>query len=126
MSTTPNLLIPLISQSQNNKEITFNTAIDILDESLCGNKSEALPGTTFTMPTNDFQQNWLLTFTGALSGDCTITLPAGYAKQFAVINKTTGGHNLIFQVGTNATTKTISDANLHLMYSDGASAVYGS
>jgi hypothetical protein len=123
MSTTPNLLIPLIAQSQNLKEVTFNTAIDTLDEAMCSNKSEALTGTTTTLPQSDFNFNGFLKFTGALTGDNTITLPSGIAKIFMILNATTGGHNLKFKVGSGSTV-TISDANPHLMYSDGVSVVY--
>lgn len=124
MSTTPNLLIALIAISQNLKEITFNSAIDLLDEAMCSNKGESLTGTTTTLAQSDFLTNMFLKFTGSLSGDNTITLPSGCAKLFMVLNSTTGGHNLIFKVGTGAATVTISDANPHLLYSDGLNTVY--
>lgn len=124
MSTTPNLLIPLISISQNLKEVSFNTAIDLLDEALCSNMAEPLTGTTLALGPVDFRTNGFLKFTGALSGDCTITLPSGIAKMVMVLNATTGGFNLIVKVGTGAATATISDANAHLLYSDGVNTVY--
>src|SRR5579859_3543066 len=124
MSTTPNLLIALIAISQNLKEVTFNTAIDLLDEAMCSNKGEAISGSTTALSQTDFLTNMFLKFTGALTGNNTITLPSGCAKLFMVLNSTTGGHNLIFTVGTGASTVTISDANPHLMYSDGVGNVY--
>jgi len=62
-----------------------------------GRKSFALSGTTLTMAKNDFY-NRTFVFTGALTGDCTVTVPtviAGYRR--VIVNKTTGGHNIIIQ-----------------------------
>jgi hypothetical protein len=125
-TTTLNLLIPLIAGSQNNKEITFNSAIDALDEALCGNIAEALTATTFTLGSTDFLSNLFFKFTGTVSASLgiTVTLPTGVAKLFIVYNATTHLNPLTFQVGTNLADVVISDGNPHLCYSDGVGSVY--
>jgi hypothetical protein len=124
MSTTPNLLIQHIAASQNQKEVTANTAFDLLDEAMNSQVSKALSGTTFTLPQADALQNFFFIFTGALTANNTITLPAN-KKVYAVVNNTTGGFSLIFKAGTGAATVTVSDVGVpHLIYCDGANTVY--
>jgi hypothetical protein len=125
-SVSTNLLIPFIAGSQNNKEITFNSAIDALDEALCGNTSEAITATTFTLGSTDFLGNLFFKFTGTISPSlgCTVTLPTGIAKLFIVLNDLTNMNPMTFEVGTNVADVVISDSTPHLMYSDGVGNVY--
>jgi hypothetical protein len=117
--------------SSTTKVTTLNSAFDALDTALSSVISEALSGSTFTMPTADYLGNGVFLFTGALTGDCTITLPgfatsepdtAG-ARLFGIVNETTGGHSLIFTVGTGTANVTISDSDPHLMHSDGTANI---
>lgn len=119
---TPNLLITLIAQSQNLKEITFNSAIDTLDEALCSNKSETMTDADFSVPATDYQTNGFLKFGGPLTAGRKITLPSGMAKMTIVQNNT--GQILTFVTGSSVITAVISDNKPHLLYSDGVANVY--
>ena len=119
---TPNLLITLIAQSQNLKEITFNSAIDSLDEAMCSNKSETMTDADFTIPAADFQLNGFIKFSGPLTAGRNVILPSGISKWAIVVNNT--GQILTFKNGTATLTVAISDSNPHLLFSDGAGNVY--
>jgi len=124
--STPNLAITHLTASQSNKVVTANTAFDDLDGALCGNASQAMPDSDLTLDTTEFLTHMLLIFTGALSADRNVILPA-HAKPFIVVNNTTGSpsaFNLTFKVGTGADVVTISDSNPHMLYSDGVNSVY--
>ena len=123
MGTTPNLLLAHIVASQNQKEVTANAGFDGLDTALTDLITEAISGTTFTLPPADARAKMFFNFTGALTANNTITLPAT-KKLYVVLNSTTGGFSLIFKVGTGAATVTISDAKAHLIYCDGLNTVY--
>ena len=128
MSTTPNLQIPLIAASQNNKELTANTAFVDLDEALCGNSYvEILQGSgVFTLPLNTYLQNMVIFFTGVLDENEVIILPQN-AKLLIVVNETAGSPSfadLIFKTGNGAVEATITDANFHILYNDGVNGVY--
>jgi hypothetical protein len=124
MSTTNNLLIALIASSQNNKYITANDAFEQLDDSVNSEASEAVGGlSTFDLPQDDYLNNGTFVFTGALTGNCTVTLPSN-ARRIICINSTTGGHDIILIVGSSTVTATLSDANAHLIYCDGVNSVW--
>lgn len=128
MSTTPNLLIPLIAASQNNKETTANTAFVDLDEALCGNSYvEIEQGSgVFNLPLDTFLQNMVLFFTGGLDENEVIILPQN-AKLLIVVNETVGSPSpvdLIFKTGTGSVEATITDSNFHILYNDGQNGVY--
>ena len=124
MSTTPNLLIAHIAAAQNQKEVTANDAFNKLDTAMNDNISVAITGTTHTLAQADALQNVFFIFTGALSGNNTITLPAN-KRIYVVVNNTTGGFNLIFKAGAGTATVTVSDTGVaHFIYSDGVNTVY--
>lgn len=129
-STTTNLLIALVATSQNNKEITLNTALVALDEAFCASKAEAITDADYVLSQADFLSNVFLKFTGNLTANRKIILPTGVAKWLIVLNGTStaggsvGRYELVFQVGTLATVYLTTDTNAHLIYSDGVGNVY--
>lgn len=113
MSTTPNLLISHIATSQNNKEVTANTAFDDLDLAMTNIITEALTGTTFTLPTTpDALQNMVFHFTGTLTGTCVVTLPAN-KKLYIVSNQT--NYPLVFQSPAPGRTVQVQDSQVASM-----------
>lgn len=68
----------------------------------------------YTLTANEWWQGQLV-FTGALSADCTITLPANAGQSPDVFNLTTGGHNIIIQPGNVALTPGTGKGQ-HLQY----------
>ena len=126
MSTTPKLLISHIAASQNNKEVTANTAFDDFDGAICGNYSFDLGDADLVVPQDKALGNLALIFTGLLSADRVITLPQN-AKPYILMNQTSGsptGFDLTVQVGTGAATVVLSDTDAHLVYCDGVNSVY--
>lgn len=124
MSTTPNLLISHIAASQNQKEVTANTAFDEFDEALCNLISIPLVTGNNTLATNSFLYDFVMKFTGGIASDSTVICPAN-AKPFVVSNQTTGGFNLTIKVGTGTATVIIPpDSKYYFLYSDGLNSVF--
>lgn len=126
-SLSTNLLIPLIAQAQNNKEITFNTAIDLLDEALDEFEAvTAVVAADVIITPAQFVSSVFCSFTGAPASNKNVILPTGQARFWIIKNDTTSSPpvNLIFKVGTAAQTVTITDSNAHMIYSDGVSNVF--
>tara|TARA_R110000868_G_scaffold44815_6_gene149267 strand:+ start:4257 stop:6908 length:2652 start_codon:yes stop_codon:yes gene_type:complete len=65
----------------------------------------------------DEARNAVLEFTGALSGNCTVTAPA-VPKSYFIQNSTTGGHSIIITTGSGSTV-TIPSGQVFNVYSDG-------
>jgi hypothetical protein len=65
----------------------------------------------------DEARNAVLEFTGALSGNCTVTAPA-VPKSYFIQNSTAGGHNIIITTGTGSTV-VIPPGQVFNVYSDG-------
>lgn len=84
-------------------ETGWGTLVDanwsVLDGALL---AKALSGSTGSLTTFQAQQNSAFKFTGALSGDCTVTIPAKLLV-YLVQNATTGGHNVVLTTGSGAT-----------------------
>lgn len=128
MSTTPNLLITLLTATQSGKEITLNTALDDLDGALCGNTYVGIAqgSGVFTLSQATYLENMVIFFTGALDENETIILPQ-HAKLLIVVNETVGSPSfadLIFKTGSGAVKATITDSNFHILYCDGVNGVY--
>lgn len=77
--------------------------------------------TTYTLTVNqgtaDQARHLLYPFVGALTADCTVTIP-GVVKVGWVANFTTGGHNVILKVGIGGTA-TIPPGGWFYFYCDG-------
>lgn len=127
MSTTPNLLISLVAASQNNKEVTLNTALVDLDEALCGSLYVEMTDADYTPAQSVALTTMLFVFEGTLSANRHIILPEN-SKPYIIVNNTVGSpspYELLVKVGAGARIATIpNDGNGHLVMSDGLSAVY--
>ena len=97
MSTTPNLLISLIASNQASKEVTANSAISNLELALTNQLVKVLTDANYTLTDpGEARQNMVFTFTGTLTADRNIIVPAA-KKLYIVSNQTTGGFNLTFE-----------------------------
>lgn len=99
MSTTPNLLIDLLTESQNHKEVTVNSALVDFDGTLTGLFTQAMGDADQTLSNANGLYNMVFACTGALTGDRRLIVPP-HKKLYVVNNQTTGGHNIV--VATSA------------------------
>lgn len=100
-----------------------NTNFTLLDDSITGSATVNLAGlTTYTLTTAngaaDEARAAIYNFGGALSADCTVTLPNTEKIGWAV-NHTTGSHNVILTNGGGRTLTLPSTGYWFLYYSDG-------
>jgi hypothetical protein len=128
MSSTASLLIALIASSQNNKEVTANSALVALDVAMNSEIVVALSNADYTMPGTQLASGILFKFTGTLSANRHINLPTGQPRLIIVWNKTTYStgsvdFSLIFQGGTNAAPFITLDEAPHIIYWDGVGNV---
>jgi len=131
MSTTPNLLISLISSNQASKEVTANSAFVALEAAMTDSAAITMTDADYTFATGAGSlglSNLVFCFTGPLTTTRNAILPPN-AKLYVIKNGTLAGspaarQPLVFKVGTAATSVTITDANYHFIYSDGVDDVY--
>lgn len=75
-NSTPNLTIPHIASNQNQKEVTANTAFDLLDGAMNGATSIDIGGSGNVTPSSTtLLQNFSFTLTGALLADISLLVP---------------------------------------------------
>jgi hypothetical protein len=99
--STPNLGIAHIASNQASKEVTANAGFDQLDEALTQQFVKAMSDADYTLADNppvssEARYNMVFVFTGTLTADRHIILPAT-EKLYVVSNQTSGGFNLIFE-----------------------------
>jgi hypothetical protein len=122
MTATPNLNISHMGATDTGKYTEANTAVSDFDGAYHGNVLVPYdPSVAFAAMVAEFLSYMVFILTGAPGSAQTISLPAN-ARPFVVINQT--GQNITFEVGSNTTTATITDANPHWLYSDGSANVY--
>jgi hypothetical protein len=115
---TPYLAIPHIAQSQNSKEVTAKDAFDRLDASVNAQVEIALTDADVTLTQPQIASGGVLKFTGALTADRYINVPA-VDRAFVVRNSTSGGFNLIVQVvGAAGASVSVAPATLASLYCD--------
>lgn len=118
MTTTPNLLIDHIAASQAQKEVTANTAFDVLDKALCQFTSVALTDANLTLTDAQMIGNMALKFTGTLTAARTITVPA-HAKFVYVENGTTGGFAILIKT-PSGTAISFGSGERKILYCNGS------
>jgi len=102
---------------------TTNTNLGtLLEQAITGYQLISIAGlTTYTLSNyngvSDESRNAVLSFTGALSGDCTVTTPA-VNKVYIIQNSTSGGKNVIMSTGSGSTISVPSGLT-YIIYSDG-------
>ena len=94
--------INLVAATQNQKEVTINDAVNILDRSGNADATIAMSDANLTLTATQVRQNGLLTLTGTLTAARVLTIPAG-KRQLIVRNLTTGGFTL--EIGYAAETR---------------------
>lgn len=127
MSTTPNFLIDHISASQNQKEVTANSAFDLLEGAVSNLLSKALPSdANYTLTANEGGEalgNFAVKITGTITADRNIILPTN-KKVYAVQNATTGGFNLVFKTSSGTgVTLAVDTTKYTMLYCDGTNVV---
>lgn len=130
MSTTPNLLVSHIAASQNQKEVTANTAFDTFDEAFCGRTGISVGNIDTTVPSQTFTDCWIINLTGSLSATRKLILPAGIVKPFVVVNScaNTGSLDIVgitVQIGATPTLTQFvpNDGNYYMFWSDGLGSI---
>lgn len=133
-NATQNLDAPYISSSQNQPEVTANSAFDVFDGAIGSLLSHAMSDADYTLntaATPDEVTNYIAYyFTGALSATRNIIIPSDpltstfNKKLFAVFNATTGGHSIVLKTssGTGVTIAP-STTSYTLCYCDGTNVV---
>ncbi len=98
MPQSPVLTIDHVEQGQSQKEVTVNEAVNILERKITTVTDIDVAGGPFDVDlTNDQIRDMRLEFSGVLTGDVTITVPARNML-FMIKNLTTGAFVLDFAV----------------------------
>lgn len=121
---SPNLAIPHIAASQNQKEVTANDAFNRIDAKLTETLGKTFaPGDplTWTITTEEFQTRLRFYADGSPDGPVTVTLPA-VRGPFLFRNATTVAIILISGAGTQ--TVTLQPGDHALIYDTGAGALW--
>lgn len=120
--STPNLAIPHIAASQNQKEVTANDAFDRLDEALCGLTALSLTGQTspLVLPSTTALRCAVLQLDPAHpGGGFDVVVPAN-RKPYTVRNLSGGAVSLRTATGAGVT---VADGQVRLLYADGTDVV---
>ena len=121
MAVSPQLGITHLTQSQNQKHVTVNSAIDALDNAAHRTFTVALDndGNT-TIAESDFQGNMLFDCTGTLSMAENVNLPTTVERLFLIRDSSTGGFQVTVQVtGGGGASVAIESGTWYLLHSDG-------
>lgn len=122
MSTTPNLLIAHIASSQNNKEITANTAFDDFDGTLTGTFTQAMADANQTPSADNCHYNALFLLTGALTAARNLVVPTT-KKFYLVKNNTTGGFGVVVKTSGGTGIAVLASMGYVMLYCDGTNVV---
>lgn len=127
MTTTPNLNITHIVQSQAQKEVTANEAFDNLDKATQGmvahDASSLGSPTEINVTANEFVQNFTHHVVGTPSATVFMYVPDG-RRFFLVWNES--GQNVVVDTtsgGSPAAAITVADGDSQLIYSDGTALI---
>lgn len=129
-TTALRLSQPVVGGDSGTWPVTLNNDWTYVDQAVAGSVSISINGlTTYTLTadgsSSDQARYAALVFTGALSGDCTVTLPS-VAKGFGwVSNQTSGSHNVILTCGggQNLTVPPCTSLQYMLFSTDGSNTI---
>jgi hypothetical protein len=103
-----------------------NTNLVVIQQAIAGYESISIAGglqTTALVMSNaalSNARNAVIKLTGTITGDQTVTVPAGIEKTWIVSNGTTGTHTVEFKpVGGTGATWSTTDKGIKILYSDG-------
>ena len=125
MSTSPNLLIGLLSSSQNNKYVTVNEAIDLLDQALAQQLAITMTDADYTFATGQGSpalQNMVFVMSGALTAGRNVIVPNN-EKLYIFKNNTSGGHNLTVKTAAGTGVVVMPTSGYVLVYCDAVNVV---
>jgi hypothetical protein len=127
MATTPNLGITHLTQGQNQKHVTVNDALDILDGAVAGYSS----GAGFDFPSDaDFTPTATLvqaSFSILIAGTITVArqwIVPLTPHMYIIENATVSGDDDIEIIGITGTGITLAHGDRKLLYCDGTNVVY--
>jgi hypothetical protein len=115
---------PIVGGDTGTWPTTLNNDWAYVDAAMFGLVTVAIGGlTSYTLTADgssgDQARQQVILFNGALSADCTVTLPANNRFGGYVINATTGGHNVILTQGGNNLTL-LPDSVYYFLFADGS------
>jgi hypothetical protein len=122
MSSSPNLGIALLAQSQNLKYVTVNAAIDALDNAGNGVAGIAMGNANQTLTAAQFTGSQVFQCTGSDTANRNLTVP-NTMRVFIVSNQTTGGFGVVVRTSTPGTTITVAAGTAQLLYCDGSNNI---
>jgi hypothetical protein len=122
MSTTTNLIIDHIEESQTYKEVTANEAFDILDGALAGSLSVDLAGLSGDVTPNadSMKRTAVVMLSGALAGAVNLIVPA-LSKIYWVVHGGTGFDVTVKPAGGSGVT--IAESNAQIVYSNSVNCI---
>lgn len=126
MTQTPNLLITEIAANQNQKEVTANNAFIELEAAMTNLLAVTMTDADLILTATEGGQalgNIAFVFSGTLTANRNIIVPAN-KKAYFVINNTTGGHNLVVKTsGGTGVTVAVATTPYTICYCDGTNVV---
>jgi hypothetical protein len=120
--STPNLGISHIAASQNQKEVTANSAFDGLDNALCAGTSLAITNAGLTLTSAQAMGNFAIVLTGALTAAANLIVPAS-RKPYLISNQTTGGYNVTVKTPSGTGIAVAPGTNYQMLYCDGTNVL---
>lgn len=120
MAVTTNLGITKIEASQSQKEVTANTAFDVLDKAIAGTLSKTITSSDITL-TGSEGQNAILVLSGTLTGNRNLIVPTA-SKIFLVYNNTSGAYTVTVKT-SGGTGVVIPQGGRQIVLCDGTNVV---
>jgi hypothetical protein len=115
---SPYSAIVHVAAAQDQKEVTMNAAVDRMDALVNAQVPIAMTDADQTLSQDQTTSGVVLQFTGALTADRYINIPA-IDRAFVVRNSTTGGFNVIVQViGAAGASVAVAPGTLTSLYCD--------
>lgn len=102
-----------------------NTNLVLLQQAIAGYQGVSIAGgagtTALTMDNAALSnaRNMVIEFTGAITGNRTVTIPDGIEKYYVLKNSTTGAFTVTFKYATTGTGITLTQNYLTICYADG-------
>lgn len=123
MSSTANLNLDYLVDSQSQKAVTVNEALDALDGVLGNLLAKTITDANYSLTTTEALDNLVYVISGTLTANRNIVVPNN-KKLYIVRNATTGSHSLVVKTsaGTGITIA-VSSTTYNLLYCDGTNVV---